>query len=100
MADNDKTLEYLLLGVIAGGFLTFLAMTINNQLQLLNQNLSTYNQSLLYQPQYSYAQLPQIQQQPEPVVIQSVPTPKLVPKKLYNVQFDDDGFITDLNSTG
>jgi len=96
MADDNRTFEYILLGIIAGGFLTFLAMTINNQLQLLNQNLSAYNQSLLYQ-QYSYPQIPQVQ--PEPVVIQQVPSPKLVPKKLYSVQFDTDGFITDLNST-
>lgn len=85
MADDNHTLELIILGVIAGGFLTFLAMTINNQLQLLNQNISTYNQYTMYQ-QY---QLPQVQQSP-----QISPSPiQLQPKRLYQIERDADGYI-------
>ncbi len=92
---NDKILEYILLGAVVGGFLTYIIVSFSNQLTLLNQQLSIYNSSLVYQQQYQYPQV----YQPQPTTIEPTSTPKLIPKRLYNVQFDGEGFITDLNST-
>lgn len=96
MVDDNRNLELILLGITVGAIAAYLVMTVNNQLHLLNQNIATYNQYAMLS-QYQY---PQLQQSNTiPIEIQSTPILKPIPKKVYNVQYDSDGFITDLNTT-
>lgn len=84
MPDDNRNLEFILIGLAVGAIATYLIVTVGYQIKILSDQLSIYNQYALAQ-QYTYPQI----QQPQPTYIPPPPQPK----RIYAIERDEDGYI-------